>query len=150
LLPTEDYDPENEIWEFPPASVVAAEVQRWSSGEILVAVPLKAGATDMAALGAEVANFNRGQSSRFLINLANELTVAARSTYRPACDEVQAPEELRRYNEVMHRILANLRDTLYGANEDLWVWALILEESLRLPQVVSACRRALELTNKAQ
>jgi hypothetical protein len=150
LLPTVDYDPEGEIWEFPPASVVGAEVQRFSSGEILVAVPLTVGAADLAAVGEEVTKLNRGQRSKFLLNLANELTVAARSAYSPACDEVQAPEDLRRYNEIMHRVLANLRDTLYGSNEDLWAWALIAEESRRLPQIPGACRRALVLTNKAQ
>jgi hypothetical protein len=38
LLPTPDYNPECEKWEFPPCSIVSAERQRWSSGEILVAV----------------------------------------------------------------------------------------------------------------
>ena len=38
LLPTPDYDPEYEEWEFPPSSIVSAERQCWSSGEILVAV----------------------------------------------------------------------------------------------------------------
>jgi len=40
LLRTSDYDPDDEKWEFLPSSVVAAEVQQWSSGEILVAIAL--------------------------------------------------------------------------------------------------------------
>ena len=38
LLATPDYDPCDEKWEFLPGSIVAAERQRWSSGEIMVAV----------------------------------------------------------------------------------------------------------------
>lgn len=38
LLATPDYDPKNEEWEFPPSSIVSAEWQSWSSGEVLVAV----------------------------------------------------------------------------------------------------------------
>jgi len=41
LLPTRDYDPGDEEWEFPPLSVVSGEFQKWSSGEILVAVKAK-------------------------------------------------------------------------------------------------------------
>jgi hypothetical protein len=41
LLPTPDYDPKDEVWEFPPSSVVSGEFQEWSSGEILVAIKAK-------------------------------------------------------------------------------------------------------------
>jgi hypothetical protein len=148
LLPTSDYDPENEIWEFPPGSIVGAEVQHWSSGEILVAVPPKAGQADMAAIDDAIKNFNRSQRSEFLLNLANELTVAARSAYSPACDEVESPQDLRRYNEILHRVLGNLRDITDGSNHDVWSWGLLVEESRRLPPVASACQRAWELTDK--
>jgi hypothetical protein len=38
LLPTQKYDPEDEIWEFPPGSIVKAEVKRTDEGEdILIA-----------------------------------------------------------------------------------------------------------------
>lgn len=38
LLPTGDYDPEDEKWEFPPGSVVRAEKREGRDGECLIAV----------------------------------------------------------------------------------------------------------------
>lgn len=38
LLPTPGFDPTDECWEFPPGSIVAAQLQTWSSGQILLAV----------------------------------------------------------------------------------------------------------------
>jgi len=38
LLPTTNYDPTDEIWEFPPGSVVRCEPRRGVSGEYLVSV----------------------------------------------------------------------------------------------------------------
>jgi hypothetical protein len=37
ILPTPNYDPETETWEFLPGSVVQCRRETWSSGEILVA-----------------------------------------------------------------------------------------------------------------
>jgi hypothetical protein len=37
LLPTPNYDPEDEEWEFPPGTVVECAIERWSSEGILVA-----------------------------------------------------------------------------------------------------------------
>jgi len=37
LLPTEDYDPDDEHWAFPPGSIVRCRKERWSGGEVLVA-----------------------------------------------------------------------------------------------------------------
>ena len=38
ILPTSDYDPENETWEFVPGSIVRAEMRASGSGEFLIAV----------------------------------------------------------------------------------------------------------------
>lgn len=38
VLPTPDYDPEDEIWEFLPGSIVRCEKWNSSSGEVLLAV----------------------------------------------------------------------------------------------------------------
>jgi hypothetical protein len=38
LLPVPGYDPNDERWEFQPGSIVAAQLQTWSSGQILLAV----------------------------------------------------------------------------------------------------------------
>lgn len=37
VLPTPDYDPENEHWEFPPGSIVRCVIENWSEGDILIA-----------------------------------------------------------------------------------------------------------------
>ena len=37
VLPTEKYDPEDEIWEFPPGSIVVCERKNTSVGEVLMA-----------------------------------------------------------------------------------------------------------------
>jgi len=39
ILPTEGYDPEDETWEFPPGSVVRAELIEDVAGRYLLAVP---------------------------------------------------------------------------------------------------------------
>ena len=38
LLPTPNYDPEDETWEFPPGSIVRVEKRQGSEGEHLLAV----------------------------------------------------------------------------------------------------------------
>lgn len=37
-LPTPDYDPEDEVWEFPPGSIVQCETRQDDSGEYVVEV----------------------------------------------------------------------------------------------------------------
>ena len=37
ILPTRDYDPNDEEWEFPPGSVVECILETWDGNEILVA-----------------------------------------------------------------------------------------------------------------
>lgn len=39
LLPTDDYDPEDETWEFLPGSVVFGKMQRLDGEVVIVAVP---------------------------------------------------------------------------------------------------------------
>ena len=38
VLPTPNYDPEDEVWEFPPDSIVRSEVRRSEGKEFLLAV----------------------------------------------------------------------------------------------------------------
>jgi hypothetical protein len=38
LLPTPNYDPENEVWEFLPESIVRGEPKKFRDGEQIVAV----------------------------------------------------------------------------------------------------------------
>jgi hypothetical protein len=38
VLPTSNYDPEDEVWEFPPDSIVRSQVRRAEGKEFLLAV----------------------------------------------------------------------------------------------------------------
>jgi hypothetical protein len=38
ILPTPEYDPEDEVWEFPPGSIVRCETRQDDSGQYIVAV----------------------------------------------------------------------------------------------------------------
>jgi hypothetical protein len=38
VLPTPNHDPEDEVWEFPPESIVRAEVRRSDGAEFLLAI----------------------------------------------------------------------------------------------------------------
>jgi hypothetical protein len=38
ILPTDDYDPEDEVWEFLPGAVVRVENKKVSTGEVLIAI----------------------------------------------------------------------------------------------------------------
>jgi len=38
VLPTPNYDPEDEVWEFPPDSIVRSEIRRSEGKEFLIAV----------------------------------------------------------------------------------------------------------------
>jgi hypothetical protein len=49
-----------------------------------------------------------------LVFLAHEMTVCARSTYEAGTDKVLEPEELRRFNEIQHRVTGAVRDHLLG------------------------------------
>ena len=38
VLPTASYDPQDEVWEFPPDSIVRSEVRRSNGNEVRVAI----------------------------------------------------------------------------------------------------------------
>ena len=37
VLATEDYDPDDEEWEFPPMSIVDCKIEQWNGEDVLVA-----------------------------------------------------------------------------------------------------------------
>ena len=54
------------------------------------------------------------QKLLFLVTLGHTLTVAARSTYTAQGDGLDQPAQLRRINEIQHRVLACLRELAIG------------------------------------
>lgn len=68
----------------------------------------------------------------FLATLAHDLTVVARNSYRPQTEELGKPSQLRRINEIQHRILACLVQSLEGVCERSFqesIASLVLQQS---------------------
>ena len=69
---------------------------------------------------------------RFLARLSFEVTIAGRNSYEAGTDELTDPRQLRRVNEVQHRITACLSQLLNGTCPDGFAQSiaqLVLEES---------------------
>lgn len=54
----------------------------------------------------------------FLVTLMHELTIVGRSSYRPQSDELDKPWQLRKVNEIQHRVAACLRELLSGQGNE--------------------------------
>ena len=76
------------------------------------------------------------------MRLSHELTVAARTTYEVGGDGVTEPQNLRRYNELLHGVVSNAWDLLEHRADEVGCWPLIVEVSRDLPSVAVACQRA--------
>ena len=50
----------------------------------------------------------------FLATLAHTITIAGRNGYTVDSEELDKPSQLRKINEIQHRVLAGLRDILNG------------------------------------
>jgi hypothetical protein len=55
---------------------------------------------------------------RFLARLSFELTVAGRGSYEAGTDDLDHPRQLRRVNEIQHRVTACLSQLLNGTCPD--------------------------------
>ncbi len=64
------------------------------------------------AEGQWLASLGSDDRKLFLANLAHQLTVAGRDSYRPGTNELDKPQLLRKVNEVLHRVTAWLRSEL--------------------------------------
>jgi cell division ATPase FtsA len=60
-------------------------------------------------------SLERDQRTLFLALLAHELTVVGRNSYQVQTEELDQPRQLRRTNEILHRVTACLREALIGA-----------------------------------
>jgi len=50
----------------------------------------------------------------FLVFLCHELTIAGRNSYEPQTDSLKKPDQLRKINEIQHRVSGCMRDLLAG------------------------------------
>lgn len=64
------------------------------------------------AEGQWLASLRSDDRKMFLVNLAHQLTVAGRDSYRPGTEDLDNPRLLRSVNEVLHRVTAWLRSEL--------------------------------------
>ena len=62
--------------------------------------------------GRWLAGLDNEMKVNFLAMLAHELTIVGRNSYQPQTEELDNPRQLRRINEVQHRVLACLVQTL--------------------------------------
>lgn len=56
----------------------------------------------------------RAERVQWLARLAAALTVAARDTYEVGGDDILDPRRMRRFNELIHRAVNQLRHQLHG------------------------------------
>ncbi len=64
---------------------------------------------------------NLDQKLRFLARLSFEVTIAGRNSYEAGTDELENPRQLRRVNEIQHRVAACLSQLLSGTCPDGFV-----------------------------
>ena len=91
--------------------------------------------------------FSPEQKRRLLARLSFELTIVARDTYVPSSEDIAAPQQLRSFNEIQHRVTSCLLELLDNRGDDLWIWPVISEfaEATGCGAAVSvACFRALD------
>lgn len=62
--------------------------------------------------GEWLASLPKDLKTRFLASIGHNLTVAGRNSYRPQTEELDKPRQLRRVNEIQHRVLACLHQLL--------------------------------------
>jgi hypothetical protein len=80
---------------------------------------------------------------RFLARLSFEITIAGRNSYEAGTDELTNPPQLRRVNEIQHRVTACLSQLLTGTCSDgfeqsIATWVLAERDS-ELRHFLEAC-----------
>ncbi len=96
-----------------------------------------------------VAHLSEPSKHIFLAVLGHELTIAARNSYRAGTEELDKPRQLRQINEVQHRVLACLSQSLSGHCDSSFQEAIadyvLNQEDLELAQLLGyAWSRAKE------
>jgi hypothetical protein len=60
------------------------------------------------------ARLGSADRAQWLVCLASALTVAARDTYEAGDDNIRDPKRMRRFNELLHRTVNQLRHQIRG------------------------------------
>jgi hypothetical protein len=72
--------------------------------------------SDIDSEGAWLVGLDDESKILFLATLGHTLTIAGRNSYAPKNDGLANPAQLRRINEIQHRVLACLRELLVGTS----------------------------------
>jgi len=67
---------------------------------------------DIANSVAAFSELERSKQLSFLAKFGHNMTIAARDTYVPQTDQLNAPERLRAINELQHRVLGHIQALL--------------------------------------
>jgi hypothetical protein len=66
-------------------------------------------------------SLGKDQRMLFLACLAHQLTVVGRNSYQVQTEELDQPRQLRKTNEILHRVTACLRDAVSGVESSGFV-----------------------------
>ncbi|MFZ2990697.1 hypothetical protein [Ideonella sp.] len=78
----------------------------------------------------------------WLVQLASALTIAARDTYQVGGDDLSDSKRMRRFNELLHRVVNQLRNELQGESgfPDEALLAMVKGETAALTLEFSALK----------
>ena len=82
--------------------------------------------------GRWLASLANERKVRFLASLGHELTVVGRNSYRAQTEDLEKPAQLRKVNELQHRVLACLVQLLAGRCEQSFqesIASLVLQQT---------------------
>ena len=74
--------------------------------------------TNIAAETAWLGGLAVDDKVRFLARLSFQITIAGRNSYEAGTDELSNPRQLRRVNEILHRVTACLSQLIAGTCAD--------------------------------
>lgn len=85
-------------------------------------------------------DLSNNEKAGFLAQLAWELTVAARETYRVGTDDLTNPKLLRSINELQHRILSQLsailRNDSHRFPDDVF-WQIVFDNNQAMEKIIT-------------
>ena len=90
-----------------------------------------------------IANLAFEHRLRFLARLSFEITIAGRNSYEAGTDDLINPRQLRRVNEIQHRVAACLSQLLNGTCPDgfshsIATWVLAASDT-ELRHILESC-----------
>ncbi len=115
ILPTTDYDPEIESWQFPPYSIVKCVSETWESATVLVAKDLVQSSKVIAESTIPLKNKLASRSSDFFLLILSRLLIELRNMGN---DQIEKAKALA---YIFHNVPGTIRLNLdIESSEKLW------------------------------